>query len=247
MNSGGFEPTDQLSSSGQQRNTINISDGICPVTIKQILTATYDENEQEVRIDGVPRKQVSVVGRIVSISDQGPIEISYIVSDGTGDLKINFFVGETDNVIPTGAMVFAVGRLSATYKEQMTAFTIKPITQWDQIPFHMLQATFIHLNTLKGTAPNSVFSAHVTQPQLLAQNTAQQVQQMTAEQRAEKIKEDVIECIKSEGNDAGVSVQTIISHLGSKYTVEEIKTAIESASFNGEIYATNEDDHYAPC
>ena len=244
---GGYDQGDQLGSSGQQRTVVNTNDGICPLTIHQILTAQFDTNLQEVRIDGITRKQVCIVGRVISHSGDA-MEIIYTINDGTGSFNVKYFAADISvEVYPEGTLVCVTGRLSATNQKEITAFTIRKIKEADQIPFHMLQATFVHLQAIKGAAPNSVFSAHVTQPQAVAQHSAQAIQQMTSEQRADKIKEDVIECIKREVGESGVSVQTVISQLSSKYSVEEIKTAVENASFNGEIYPTNEDDHYAPC
>ena len=245
---GGFDRGDQLGSGGQQRATVNVNDGICPVTIRQILTATFDQDNQEVRIDNNPRKQICIVAKTIAHTEETVTDIVYTINDGTGTFKVKFFASDLNTeVYKDGTYVFIVGRLSAQSRTEMTDFTIRKVTEFDQIPFHMLQATFTHLQAVKGSAPNSIFSAQVTQPQAVAQHVAQTTQQLTTEQKAEQIKTDVVNFIHAQAGDSGVAFTTICSAFASKYSTEDVRTAIESASFNGEIYATNEEDHYAPC
>ncbi|EAX84010.1 hypothetical protein TVAG_320730 [Trichomonas vaginalis G3] len=64
-----------------------------------------------------------------------------------------------------------------------------------------------------------------------------------------KIKNDVIEFLKGEQFKIAETPErtklfNISPHI---YSAEEVKKAVETANFNGEIYSTSEDNCYNPC
>ena len=247
-NQGGYEAGDQLGSSGQQRQTVRTDDGILPVTIKQLQTSTFDEDQNEIKIDNIGRKQVSLVGMVKSHTDDN-LDIEYVINDTTGDFKVKAFVNDGDEkVIADDAWVYVCGRISGSSRDCVTAFVIREISDFNQIAFHMLSACFVHLQATRGAAPGSSFTSHIAQQATsTTQAAVQQVTRMSEEERAEKIKDAVVKFLQSTNSENGTSEQQIIEALSNQYSTEDIHNAIQSASFNGEIYATNEDGHYAPC
>ncbi|EAX94192.1 hypothetical protein TVAG_479570 [Trichomonas vaginalis G3] len=105
----------------------------------------------------------------------------------------------------------------------------------------MLYALFTHLQTTRGTPPDSSFAQapkHIeTAPPPMR----------SSEDRDEKIKNDVIEFLKENNSDRGTPEEQIIQHFSHIYSAEEVKKAVETANFNGEIYSTSEDNCYNPC
>jgi hypothetical protein len=248
MNQGGYDANDNLGSSGQQRTTVRGDDGILPVTIKQLHNSTFEESTNEIKIDGISRKQVAVVGMTTGHKEEN-LDVEYIINDTTGNFKVKVFINEGDQeIIQDGTWVYVCGRISLSTRDMITAFTIREIKDFNQIAFHMLSACFVHLQTKHGAAPGSLFTTHVAKQELsTTQAAVQQVAKMSEEERAERIKEAVVKFLKSVNSDTGASTQQIIEALSNEFSTDDINNAIQSASFNGEIYATNEEGHYAPC
>lgn len=249
-NQGGYDAGDQLGSSGQQRQTVRADDGILPVTIKQLREKKIDEDRNEVLIDNIPRKHISVVGMVKSCNDEDALGSEYIINDTTGDYTVKAFANDGDEkTFPINTWVYVCGRISSSAGNSITSFAIREITDFNQIAFHMLNACFVHLQATLGSAPGSLFTTHATVQQGASSTQAavQQVTKMSEEERAEKVKDAVVKFLQSTNSENGTSVQQIIEALSNQYSTEDINNAIQSASFNGEIYATNEDEHYAPC
>lgn len=190
------------------------------------------------------RKQVSIVGKIISHEDS-TISIDYLVNDCTGSIKVkNFISDDNPEPIPDGTYVFVVGRITPAIEDGISSFTIKPITEFDQIPYHMLYSLFVHLQTTRGTPPDSSFAQA---PKHVETSAPAPPPMRSSEDRDEKIKNDVIEFLKENNSDRGTPEEQIIQHFSHIYSAEEVKKAVETANFNGEIYSTSEDNCYNPC
>lgn len=239
---GGFDTNDALGGSGQERLVVKTDDSIVPCTIKQILNKVK-KDDHTFLIDGQPRKQVSLVGRIISHTES-EIYIEYLITDGTGTISVQHFVSLTDDqVIPDNTYVFAVGRIQQTADCNISLYTIKRIVDFNQIPFHMMYALFVHLQTTRGAPPDSSFA----QVPKRVESYQPPPPAATKEDREDAIKAALIEFLKANNRESGVPSQEIIEHFANQYSAEEVTSAIESCSFNGEIYSTTYDNCYNAC
>ncbi|KAI0392974.1 replication protein A, subunit RPA32 [Xylariaceae sp. FL0594] len=140
-----------------------------PVTIKQILDAepAYS-GDTSFRIDGVDVKQVTIVGMVRSISLQ-TTNTTYKIEDGTGVIEVKQWLdadkqqqqADDDNensqatAIKEGQYVRVYGRLKHfNNKRHIGSHVIRPITDFNEVNYHLLEATYVHLFTTRGP-PNA--------------------------------------------------------------------------------------------
>ncbi|KKY24559.1 putative replication factor-a protein [Phaeomoniella chlamydospora] len=145
-------------------------DTLRPVTIKQILDAQQPHPDADFKIDGEGISQVTFVGQIRNISTQAT-NITYKVDDGTGTIEVKQWI-DTDNANtdamdtsdpskPASKLVEDVycrvwGRLKAFgNKRHIGAHVIRPISDYNEVNYHLLEATAVHLFFTRGPPGNT--------------------------------------------------------------------------------------------
>jgi len=131
-------------------------DTVRPVTIKQLLGATRPHPDTDFKIDGEFITQVTFVGQIRNISKQ-TTNITYKVDDGTDIIEVKEWKDgdSTDDHMDTDSTKPKLeedrycrvwGRLKEFYeKKTVQAHIIRPITDYNEINYHLLEATAVHL------------------------------------------------------------------------------------------------------
>ncbi|KAH9887190.1 replication protein A, subunit RPA32 [Xylariomycetidae sp. FL2044] len=136
-----------------------------PVTILQLNEAEQAYGDAPFRIDGVEIAQVTLVGMVRSISVQ-TTNITYRLDDGTGIVEVKQWLdadkaaAEDDN---GGANQFqeeqylrVYGRLkSFSNKRHVGAHVIKPVHDFNEVGYHLLEAAYVHLWFTKGGPPTA--------------------------------------------------------------------------------------------
>jgi len=158
---GGFVAGEPQSSPAQGRGGYG-KDTVRPMTIKQILDAQQPHPDADFRSDGEPFSQVTFVGQIRSISTQ-PTNITYKIDDGTGIIEAKQWIdaestnSEKMDVDSSKAKLVedgycrVWGRLKAfNNKRHVGAHILRPITDYNEINYHLLEATAVHLFFARG-------------------------------------------------------------------------------------------------
>lgn len=136
-------------------------DTLRPVTIKQLLDAHHPHPDAEhFMIDDSETTQVTFVAQVRNISTQ-TTNVTYKLDDGTGTIEVKVWVdaeaaemdagaGGKSKVVEQGyARVW--GRLKHfNNKRHLGAQFIRPITDLNEISYHLLEATVVHLHYTKG-------------------------------------------------------------------------------------------------
>lgn len=131
-----------------------------PVTIKQLLDAQQPHSDSDVvNIDNSEVSTVTIVGQIRNISAQ-TTNVTYKLDDGTGTIDVKVWVdidagqSEAEDKRPKPVeMGYARvwGKLKVlNNKRHIGATFIKPITDFNEISYHLLEATYIHLYFSRG-------------------------------------------------------------------------------------------------
>ncbi|TAQ83133.1 hypothetical protein B7494_g8544 [Chlorociboria aeruginascens] len=127
-----------------------------PVTIKQLIDATQPHPEADFKIDGADITQTSFIGQIHTISPQAT-NTTYKLDDGTGLIEVKQWIdGDADPAnakpLPTEGQYLRVwGRLkSFNNKRHVGAHVIRPISDFNEISMHLLEATAVHLYFTRG-------------------------------------------------------------------------------------------------
>lgn len=137
-------------------------DTLRPVTIKQLLDAHHPHPDSEdFIIDSNEARQVTFVGQVRNISTQ-TTNVTYKLDDGTGSIEAKLWL-DSDAVnnpddpgnkkpkpVQDGyARVW--GRLKAfNNKRHVGANFIRPIQDYNEVHYHLLEATAVHLYFSKG-------------------------------------------------------------------------------------------------
>lgn len=131
-------------------------DTVRPVTIKQILHANHPHPDAEFKIDGDIVTQLTFVGQIRNISTQAT-NVTYKVDDGTDIIEVKQWIDsevnqdqmDTDSGKPKlieDGYCRVWGRLRAFHdKRHVQAHIIRPISDYNEINYHLLEATAMHL------------------------------------------------------------------------------------------------------
>lgn len=157
MNGGGFMPGSQSDSPSSKRTYGK--ETLRPATIKQLLEAhhPYPDADHFV-IDGAETTQVTFVGQVRNISQQ-TTNVTYKLDDGTGTIEVKVWVDmdaqmdeDSSKAKVTEECYARVwGRLKVFgNKRHLGAQYIRPIQDFNEIQYHMLEATAIHLHFTRG-------------------------------------------------------------------------------------------------
>ncbi|XP_037495269.1 replication protein A 32 kDa subunit A isoform X6 [Jatropha curcas] len=233
---GGFMPSQstQLTDSSPSPAKGRDSQGLVPLTVKQISQASHSGDEKSnFVVDGVDVTNVTVVGMVfdkaVKVTD-----VSFIVDDGTGRIGCRRWVNEN---------------LDTTEME-----TIQPVTNFDEVTFHFIDCIHTHLQNSKLQIGASI------QPQMLESSTNTPVRngsneyqaattiQLSKQYSVDGLKDtdqlilDYLQQSSSMGQEKGVHMDELCQQL--KLPMEKIKGSIRSLEDEGLIYSTIDEFHY---
>lgn len=158
MNGGGFMPGSQNESPSGKKSYGK--DTLRPVTIKQLLDAYHPNPDAEhFMIDDAEATQVTFVGQVRNISKQ-TTNVTYKLDDGTGIIEVKVWVdmdaqnedGEAKHNVAEQGYARVYGRLKAFgNKRHVGANVIRPIQDYNEIQYHLLEATVVHLHFVRGS------------------------------------------------------------------------------------------------
>ncbi|KAI1274172.1 replication protein A, subunit RPA32 [Xylaria sp. FL0933] len=151
------------SQGGSQSAVKPINDeSLRPVTIKQIIDAEPSyAGDASFRIDGLDVKQVTIVG-MVRVINQQTTNITYRIDDGTGVIEVKLWLDADKQQDPStsaasfveGDYVRVWGRLkSFSNKRHIGAHVIKPVRDFNEVNYHLLEVTYVHLFFTRGGPP----------------------------------------------------------------------------------------------
>jgi replication factor A2 len=233
MSRGGFDADDRMPDD-DVRHVVNERDAVVPATVKQVLEAVGNKDRDgDTFIDGRARKLVSLVAVVLASEEDGPALV-YTLSDGSGSVKAQHFAATDDSLpeaFPVHSYVHVVGRLVGPDEPQVSAFSVKPIKDFKQIPFHYLQALHVHLVATRGA------SARRTE--------AEPARGAPRAGTGEDVEQAVLGVLRRGNRQNGMHKRDIVKQLAERFQVQQIDDAIDSLRYASEIYP-GEDDRWVP-
>ncbi len=127
------------------------------MTIKQVIDAEQPYPDANFRIDGMEVTQVTLVGMVRAVSPQ-TTNVTLRLDDGTGVIEVKQWLDADKQDDPRGsyqldAYVRVWGRLkSFNNKRHVGAHVIKPVTDFNEVNYHLLESTYVHLFFTKPAA-----------------------------------------------------------------------------------------------
>ncbi|KAG4302573.1 hypothetical protein PCK1_001157 [Pneumocystis canis] len=238
---GNFEIQEELN----QTSTIKRSNGntLRPVTIKQILEASQQHPDAEFKIDGIEINQLSFIAVVRNISIQST-NITYRMEDGTGLIEVKQWLEmeaimddnpkKNIDIIPD-TYVRVIGQLKAfNNKRHIGAHHIRTITDLNEVQYHFLEATAIHLYFTRGPLQNNNLSKNFTSlnenilnSHISFHNLSPYLQKVMAAVHA------------APDTNEGINIHQLAKIVGGG----NIEQAIEELTSDGLLYTTIDDEH----
>ncbi|KAI8329932.1 hypothetical protein BC941DRAFT_506473 [Chlamydoabsidia padenii] len=231
----GFFPDSGTSNSGSGNNAfmgkkpLN-EHSLRPVTVKQIQNVeVFAENTQTFFIDGAEVTQVKVVGVIRHVNEQ-TTSTTYRVEDGTGSIEVRKWTEQNETntnisskqVLLPDMYVRVEGRLNNfNNRISLLALEVRPITDYNEITFHLLDATYNHIRLKK------------------IKDDPMQISSGDGNSVYDQIYSVITACKEEEG----IHMDQIIQQLSGRISEMEIKNAVEYLINEGRCYNTVDEEH----
>ncbi|KAI0014422.1 replication protein A, subunit RPA32 [Xylariaceae sp. FL0662B] len=239
------------SQSGSQGAKPPTDESLRPVTIKQIIDAEMAYgSDGSFRIDGIDITQVTFVGMVRSISPQ-TTNITYKLDDGTGTIEVKQWL-DPDRQDDAGGRpsfqpeqyVRVYGRLkSFGNKRHVGAHVMKPVLDFNEVNYHLLEATYVHLFFTRGGAPGAAGAAGDGDSMFVdggADSAHNEAKLKGASAKARKMYNYLN---NSPNSNEGVNMHVIARDTG--MTIQEVMVAAEELLGNGTVYTTLDDETFA--
>lgn len=127
-----------------------------PVTVKQILAAEETFAGGDFKIDNAEITQITFVGQVRSVVAQ-PTNVTLKIDDGTGQIEVKKWIDadkagdDSETQFELESHVRVWGRLkSFSNKRHVGAHVIRPVSDPNEVNYHMLEADYVHLYFTKG-------------------------------------------------------------------------------------------------
>ncbi|KAI0387859.1 replication protein A, subunit RPA32 [Hypomontagnella monticulosa] len=245
---GGFVGGSQISGSQGGGKAVS-EDSLRPVTIKQIIDAELSYgSDGTFRIDGADVSQVTFVGMVRQISPQ-TTNITYRLDDGTGVIEVKQWLDpdKQDDSTRAGAFqeeqyVRVWGRLkSFGNKRHVGAHVIKPVTDFNEVNYHLLEATYVHLFFTRG----GMEAVHTGGDGNAAEDDSMFVENNDAAflKSASFHAKKMYQYLNQSKSNEGVNMHVIAKDTG--MTIQEVMTAAEELLGSGKVYTTLDDETFA--
>ncbi|KAI1337390.1 replication protein A, subunit RPA32 [Xylariaceae sp. FL0016] len=249
---GGFVYGSQQGSQSAAR-PVN-DESLRPVTIKQLIDAepAYSSPDAAFRIDGADIKQVTFVGMVRSVSPQ-TTNITYKLDDGTGLLEVKQWIdadkqdGENRPSFPEESYVRVWGRLKsfgAANKRHVGAHVIKAVKDFNEVNYHLLEATYVHLYFTRGGGPgadggnaDNGDSMFVDGGEGSYDPNAAKTQSYSAKARK------MYNYLNNASSNEGIHINVIARETS--MSVQDVMTAADELQGHGSIYTTIDDETFA--
>ncbi|KAK1269647.1 Replication protein A 32 kDa subunit A [Acorus gramineus] len=261
---GGFMPSQatQTPDSGVSPAKSRGTQGVLPLTVKQISEAFHSSDDKSgFVVDGVDASNVRLLGMVTKKMER-VTDVSFTLDDGTGRIDVNRWVNEAAETnemaaITNGMYVKVNGNLKGFQgKRHVVAFSVRPVTDFNDITNHFLECIHIHLcntrlqrqsgdqgqlqtNPIMNTPLQSGYKGHQTP--VSNQNSAPS-SMGGSENDIYNLVLGVFQEPASVASEHGLHVDEVARRLG--IPMNKIKDAINYHVDIGHIYSTIDDNHF---
>lgn len=255
-NSSGFSQTPAKSKFANQT--------LHPCTIKQLTSIEAPGDGGSVTLDGRELSQVKICGCIRSCQAQSTFT-AYEIDDGTGMMNVkNWATPEESVALPENTYAMICGRLSF-YEGRcsVTAFSIRPITDHNELTFHLLETCYAHKMNSAGAGKQASFQPNFGGG---GNNFGSAPQQNTGfgggfgdngggfggggfggggDDQMTPLQSQILQiATQYDGGEEGIHIDRIIQSVGSGANVNDIREAVEWLTNEGQLYSTIDDEHF---
>lgn len=238
---------------------------VTPVSIHQIKGIEMLPGDEALRIDGKDIGQVTIVGVVRSI-ERKETKTTFSIEDHTGVLDVIHWEDDASMKDPSAEcreqMYVHVTGHAKTFgdKRQVNAFMIRPVTDFNEVTYHLLAIIEAHLHNTRGPITTGKPGAAGVVGGLVGSSAGGMAAASAAPGASDygrtaapafdnasgltAIQQQVLGVLTSGSSESGVSRATVIERLEGKFSVQQLNDALEWLSAEGHIYSTIDDDHF---
>ncbi|XP_057434601.1 replication protein A 32 kDa subunit A [Lotus japonicus] len=255
---GGFMTTDSSHHSDSSPAPLKSRDtqGLVPVTVRQISEASHSgDDKSNFVINGVGLTNVTLVGMVFEKVEKNT-EVNFVLDDGTGRIKCRRWVNETYDTkemdqIQDGMYVRLYGHLKSFQGvRQLVAFSVRPVTNFDEIPFHFIDCIHNHLYSkvkvegITGNPPSSDLSliAARNAPNQAASSNPLYAHGVDQLKGCDKLVFDYLQQHSDTSDESGIHVDELSLQL--RLPLDKIRSSLEVLKQEGYVYSTIDEDHH---
>lgn len=260
---GGFMPSqpsqsaDYLSSTARSRD----SQGLVPVTVKMISEASQSGDDKlNFMLNGLEVTNVTLVGLVYNKEERAS-DVNFTLDDGTGRVVCKRWASEVFDTremeaIQDGMYVRLIGNLKSFQgKKQIVAFSVRPVTNFDEVTCHYIECIYFHLQNSKSqvqgfasTQPQMVDSSLNTSARTSSSGYQTAPTNLSSQFGIDGLKDcdqmilDYLQQPSCSERERGVHVNELSEQL--KIPQKKIMNSIASLENEGLIYSTVDEFHY---
>ena len=232
------------------------------MTIKQLKNAPAQANgEQGFTVDGRDLYQVTICGLIRTFDEQ-QTHLMYTIEDGTDEIVCKKWLdsdaddreAEARAQLKEGVMVRVIGQLrSFNHTKSVVAYSIQPITDFNEYTYHFLETIHTHLRHTKGPVPSAkpeggAYGAPTGGYGAPARSPGGAYAPPAAPHAAAASLNDLVLkffSTKGESSDMGCTIAEASSALSSSGVgAEQVRAVVDELVNEGHLYSTIDDDHF---
>ncbi|KNA21647.1 hypothetical protein SOVF_041380 [Spinacia oleracea] len=254
---GGFMPSQATQSADPSYSTAKNRDAqaLVPLTVKQMNEAVSASNESGTfLVDGVDVSNVTLVGLVFNKTER-VTDVGFVLDDGTGRIDVHRWVNEPHDSnelskIMDGMYVRIYASLKGFHgKKQLTAFSVRPLTDFNEVTFHYLECMYVHVYCTKlqpaNVSTDAQMISSVNGTPFRGHQGIQQNQFPGQFDELRGVDQMVMEYLQQPANLAktvGVNVNEIAQRLS--IPLDKIMTSVKHLEEEGFAYSTLDEYHY---
>jgi len=218
------------------------------LTVKQLHQAVSSGGD-DIVIDGAPVGNVSLVGKVTEFVSNATV-MSLKLDDGTGTVLVKQFKQDTvdydlGNDLREGMYVRVFGTMSQYSGEwHVNAFAIRPVTDHNEITYHLSQVMFQHAHFTKGQA-NAPGAGQANTNAATTGFGNMDSGMMPVDEEVDRIFKDFETTMG--GNDAGYTVKDVVAASNNRLNEDAVMKSIHNLVDAGHLYSTIDDHHWKSC
>ncbi|KAG0578151.1 hypothetical protein M758_4G001600 [Ceratodon purpureus] len=265
---GGFMPSQsatgtQFGSSavtGASRRAGGHDGGLQPLTVKMISQAAQKPGDDAFYVDGLEVNNVTLVG-MVHDKDERNIDTSFMLDDTTGRIEIKRWIDGQDSYeynemqsVQNSMYVRVHGHLRTFQnKLNVVAFSVRPITDFNEVTFHFLEVIYVHLSHTRGKGGAAGSTPALGNTVATGQNgiygppkvpaAASTIPSGNAKEECQKRVHSIYEEPASLQVEQGLHVDQVCTRM-TGFSRAQVREAIDFLVNEGYIYSTIDDDHH---
>lgn len=199
--------------------------------------------------------QLSLVGKVVRAEHQH-LSFNVMLDDGTGTIECKHFMTSTDDAgrnleeqrlaeIQQGMYVRVFGHLSKSMgTPSITAFAIRPVTDFNEVTYHLAQIIFQHMHLTKG------IDQHSGAGDALAAAAPGMEAFGQGQDGFTPVQQQILEAFRSpqaQNSVQGFAVDDVMGFTSNRFPVDQVLQAIAFLVEEGHLYSTTDDAHWKAC